>query len=175
MIRRFLSQPNTAHRNMHIVLGLLGLHFLVASLTYLLSPNAAIAQFRSIGAWVGQPYPVSEVGHVWRILAAGNVFTLAFLCFAIQSNVRRYEPLISVFLVLKLFSAFGFLSVFVVGRAAPWTMLGYPFLPFLGVFVWDSLNAWMVWYFAGKAERELRSGEVDESTLVPRLMFVRHR
>lgn len=174
MLRRFLTQPNKAYRNAHVVLGLLGLHFLVASMVYFWSPLAAMAQFRSAGAMLGQPYPVSEYSHVWRILAAGNVFTLAFLCFAIQVNPKRFEALIPVFLVLKGFSALGFLFAYVVGRAAPWTMLGYPFAPFLAVFLWDSVNAWMVWYFGGRArDAVIAGGESGERTLVPRLLFER--
>lgn len=173
MLQRFFTQPNRDHRNLHIVLGLLGLHFLVASLVYVFSPNAAIAQLRQVGALLGQPYPVSEVGHVWRVLAAGNVFTLAFLCFAIQANVRRFEPFILAFLVLKLVSAFGYLAVFLVGHAAPWTMLGYPFLPFVGVFVWDSFNAWLVWFFGRRAYRSLADTDTDPATLVPPLLFER--
>lgn len=169
-MRRFLRQPNRAYRNAWIVLGALGAHFLIAAASYVFTPLAAIAQFRMLGDLIGQQYLVSEFSHVWRILGAGNVFTLGVLCFVIAANPRRNHPLIPIFVVLKGFSALGFLSVFVVGKVAPWTMLGYAFAPFLGVFVWDSLNAWMVWHFGWKACRALESVEGD-SELVPRLRW----
>ncbi len=168
---RFFRQSNRAYRNSWIVLGLLGLHFLIAASAYVFSPLSAIAQFRGMGDLIGQQYLVSEFSHIWRILGAGNVFTLGVLCFVIAWNPRRNHPLIPIFVVLKGFSALGFLSVFVVGKLAPWTMLGYAFAPFLGVFVWDSLNAWMVWHFGWKAHRSLRDRAGDEG-LVPAMKWV---
>lgn len=167
----FFSQPNRAYRNSWIVLGLLGAHFLIASSAYVVTPLTAIGQFRSLGALIGQAYTVSEFSHIWRVLAAGNVFTLGVLCFVIAWNPRRNHPLIPIFVVLKGFSALGFLSVFVVGKVAPWTMLGYAFAPFLGVFVWDSLNAWMVWHFGWRAHQSLKDRSKD-SGLVPALKWV---
>ena len=169
-MRRFLRQRNRAYRNAWIVLGALGAHFLIASATYVLTPIDAIAQFRALGELIGQQYVVSEFSHVWRILGAGNVFTLGVLCFAIAANPRRNDPLIPMFVVLKGFSAIGFLSVFVVGKVAPWSMLGYAYAPFLGVFVWDGLNAWMVWHFGRKAGRSL-ADRVGDAELVPRLRW----
>lgn len=168
---RFFSQPNRAYRNSWIVLGLLGLHFLIAAASYVFTPLAAIAQFRALGALIGQQYLVSEFSHIWRILGAGNVFTLGVLCFAIAWNPRRNHPLIPIFVILKSFSALGFLSVFLVGKFAAWTMLGYAFAPFLGVFIWDSLNAWMVWHFGWKAHRSLKDRGGD-AELVPALKWV---
>jgi hypothetical protein len=167
---RFFRQPNRAYRNAWIILGALGIHFLVASCTYVFAPLEAIGQFRALGALVGQQYVVSEFSHVWRILGAGNVFTLGVLCFAIVANPRRNHPLIPIFVVLKGFSALGFLSVFVVGKVAPWSMLGYAFVPFLGVCVWDAFNAWLVWHFGWKACRSLESSE-KYGELVPRLRW----
>lgn len=167
---RFVRQPNRAYRNAWIVLGALGLHFLIASATYMFAPTEAIDQFRGLGSFIGQQYIVSEHSHVWRILGAGNVFTLGVLCFAIAANPRRNYPMIPIFVVLKGFSAIGFLAVFVVGKVAPGSMLGYAFAPFLGVFVWDGLNAWMVWFFGNRARRALTDSAQD-SQLVPGLRW----
>lgn len=167
---RFLRQPNRAYRNAWIVLGALGIHFVIASATYVFAPMDAIAQFRGLGELIGQRYIVSEFSHVWRILGAGNVFTLGVLCFAIAANPRRNYPMIPIFVVLKGFSALGFLGVFVVGKVAPWSMLGYAYAPFLGVFVWDALNAWMVWFFGNRARKALVDSAQDEG-LVPRLRW----
>src|SRR5438105_1110892 len=116
---RFFRQENRAYRDMQIVLTLLTLNFLIPSFGYFFAPATALARFRAIGSLFGATYPLSEESHLWRVLAAGNVFTLAFLCFLLQLNARRFGLAILIFVVLKGYSALGFLYVYLVALRYP--------------------------------------------------------
>jgi len=159
--RRFWRQPNKAYRNFHIVFFLLGVHFLIPSFNYALAPRSAVAAFEAMGKLAGGgAYPFSEDGFIWRVLAAGNVFTLAFMCFMIQSNVRRFYLVLVPLCVLKGYSSLGFLLAYLFGYSHP---------AYLGVFVWDGINVLMFLYFAHRAWWSLE--EWGEETAVPRLFF----
>lgn len=160
-IRRFVRQPLSVYRNMQIVFNLLAVQFLIPSLSYFFTPESALGQFRQLASWVGPAYTVAEQSFVWRTLAAGNVFTLALLCFALSWNVRRFAPLIPIFVVLKGFSSLGFLYVFAVETQHP---------VFFLIFLWDGLAVFLVWYFGVRAGRAVRENPGVE--LVPRLRFV---
>lgn len=161
MIGRFFGQRNRAYRDMQLVLGFLTLNFLIPSLGYAFTPDVAMAQFRSIGKLLGaDEYPLSEQSHVWRVLASGNVFTLAFLCFILQLDVKRFAPVIPVFVVLKSWSAVGYLIVWLIA-------LRYPV--FLAVFFWDGLAVFLVVFFCRRALRAIEKDGTEG--LVPRLAF----
>ena len=116
---------------MQAAFALLTLTFLIPSLSYFFTPGTAVAQFRSLGALLGSPqYPFAEDGHLWRILAFGNVFTLGTMTAMMAYDIRRNHALIPAFWVLKACSAFGYLWVFVL-------QLRYPV--FLAVFLLDSV------------------------------------
>ncbi|RME56997.1 MAG: hypothetical protein D6795_00270 [Deltaproteobacteria bacterium] len=161
MFRGFWHQPNRAYRNMQIVLGLLAIHYFIPALIYFFAPQIAVDQFKRMGEIVGASYPFSEESHLWRVLAAGNVFTLGFLCLLMQLDIRRFYPVLPVFVVLKGFSSLGYLYVFLF-------TLRYPV--FFGVFLWDGCNVLLVWHFARKAYHTLVAGE-NETNLVPPLFF----
>lgn len=159
-LRRFWNQPNRSFRNFQLVFSFLTLHFFIPSLTYAFNPQAAIDQFRWMGAIFGVTYAYAEDGFVWRILAAGNVCTLAFMCFLLQLNVRRFYAVLVPLCFMKGFAALGFLVTF---------LFVYRYPPFLGVAVWDSINVLMFLYFAHTARWGLE--EWGEDAAVPRLFF----
>lgn len=161
--RSFWHQPNKQYRNFHIVFALLGIHFLVPSFVYAFAPASAIGQLQMAGELLGAgPYKFAEAegGYVWRVLAAGNVFTLAFMCFMIQLNVRRFYAVLVPLVALKSYASVGFLAAYLFGP-------GYP--PMLGVAVWDFTNVLMFLYFAHRAYWGLE--EWGEESAVPRLFF----
>jgi hypothetical protein len=159
--RRFWGQPNKQYRNFQIVFFLLGVHFLIPSLTYAFNPQGAIGQLKWLGSLAGATdYPYAEDGFVWRILAAGNVFTLAFMCFMIQANVRRFYAVLVPLCVMKAYASLGFLTAYLYG-------LRYPV--YLGVFCWDGINVLMFLYFAHTAYWSLE--EWGQESAVPRLLF----
>jgi hypothetical protein len=156
--RLFWSQPNKAYRNFQAAFFLLGVHFLIPSMVYAFNPQGAIDAFRWLGGLYGKEYPFAEDGFVWRVLAAGNVCTLAFMCFLIQANVKRFYPVLWPLCFLKGFAALGFLTAYFYGGHFP---------PFFLVFVWDSTNVLMFLYFAHTAYWGLK--EWGEEVAVPGL------
>lgn len=159
--RKFWNQPNKTYRNFQIVFGLLALHFFFPALNYGFAPQSAIDMFRWMGSVSGGPaYPFSEDGFVWRVLASGNVLTLAFMCFLLMANVRRFYAVLVPLCFMKGCASLGFLLAFV---------FGFHFLPFLGVAVWDGINVVLFLYFAHTAYWSLE--EWGEETAVPRLFW----
>jgi len=159
--RRFWKQPNKRYRNFYIVFFLLGVHFLIPSLNYAFAPQSAIHTFEVLGQLAGHAeYPYAEDGFIWRILGAGNVFTLAFMCFMIMTNVKRFYVVLWPLCVMKAFASLGFLAAY---------LYGYRFTPYLGVFAWDGINVLMFLYFAHSAYWSLE--EWGEESAVPRLFF----
>ncbi len=162
-IARFFNQENKAYRNMYIVMTLLGIHFIIPSLNYAFAPDLAIGQLISMGDIFGQTLPFSEDSIVWRILAAGNVFSLGFMCFMLAVNVKRFFPVLIPLCVLKAFASLGFLLAFITGSG------GVHYVMFLGVFIWDGLNVFFFIYFCTRARNSLLLAGASEP--VPRLLF----
>lgn len=134
-------------RVMQIIFGVLAVQFFLPSLSYFFTPELALAQAQVLGTLLGGgTYPVAagETGYIFRVLAAGNVFTLGFLCLLMLLDIRRYHVLIPVFVVLKGFSALGYLYVYLV-------QLRYPL--FLAAFFWDGLAVGLIAYFGRRAHR----------------------
>ncbi len=156
----FFSQPNKDYRNMQLVFTYLTVNFIFPSLGYYFLPEFAYGEFLRIGDLLGAgPYPLpDENSYLWRTLGAGNVLTLATLCFWMQRDIRKWPHLAPVFYVLKSSSAVGFLYVYV---------FKLHYLTFLAVFFYDGLAVVLVWYFGGKAWRSLANSET--ATLVPKL------
>lgn len=157
LVRRFLSQSNKEYRDFQLVYGLLGAHFFVAGLWYLLFPDSAVEGFVRLGTIVGSEiYPLYERSYMWRILAATNVLTLGFLCAFIQADVRRHWPAVYPLLFMKGATAVSYLCVYVF-------ILHYP--AFLMVASWDTLNCAAFLYYGQKGRKASMAGD---DGLVPR-------
>lgn len=158
----FWNQPNKAYRNFQIAFFLLGVHFLIPSFQYAFALRAAVSTFVKLGQLMGAPipYPFAEDGFIWRVLGAGNVFTLAFMCFMIEANVRRFYAVLAPLCVLKSYASLGFLTSYLFGYHDP---------VYLAVFAWDGINVLMFLYFAHTAYWSLE--EWGEETAVPGLFF----
>ena len=156
----FFNQPSKPYRDMQIVFALLTLNFIIPSLGYFFAPKLALEQFLEIGRVVGAgDYGISEQSNLWRVLAAGNVFTLGILTFWMGRNIRTWPTLGPAFFVLKGFSSLGYLYVyFVVQHYFTWVI----------VFFWDGLAGWAVWWFGRRALRDIGATPSDlDRTLVP--------
>lgn len=136
-------------RVMQVIFGLLAVQFILPSLSYLFTPALALGQAEALGRLLGGgAYPLAtEGGPLFRVLAAGNVFTLGVLCLLMLLDMRRYHPLIPVFVVLKGFSALGYLYVYL-------HELRYPL--FLAAFFWDGLALFLVVFFGRRAFQALK-------------------
>lgn len=149
---RFWRQPNQAYRDFQVVYTALTLNFLLPSIVYALDPAGVIRQFERIGAlFGGGEYTLStgEAGYVWRILAVGNVLSLAFMCALLQFDLRRFYAVRVPLVFMKSLAALGFLAVY---------LLAYRYPAFLVIFLYDSLTVLLMLYFAVRARRSLAPG-----------------
>ena len=84
-----------------------GAQFALPALSYAVAPHLAEESLDQLnrllggGAW---PH-LGMGGQPWHMLAVGNVATLAFLCFLIQSDLARWWAAVPALLFLKGFSA----------------------------------------------------------------------
>jgi hypothetical protein len=96
MLKSFLSQPVTAYRDFQIVFTLLTLNFAIPTLSYAFFPDVAMANFSQLNTLLGGgPYTVAEnTSHFWRYLGTANVASLAFMCFLIQLDIKRFGEVV---------------------------------------------------------------------------------
>lgn len=136
--------PTAPLRDFRLLCAALGLSFFFPAWTYLFSPAAAVAQFEGIGRLLGAgAYPLAEaeLGLVWRVLAAGNVMTLAMMCFLLAWRPRGLLPVLAPLLFMKGFASLGYLGA--------WVKTAYP--AFLAVSAWDAVNCGLLVFFARRA------------------------
>lgn len=154
---RFWNQENKQYRNFQIAYTILTLNFVLPAISYFFAPDAAWANFQALARLLGSTdYPFPENSQYWRILGAGNVMTLGFMCFLLQTNVSKYYPTLLPLVFLKGCSAFGFLAVHL------WV---FPYSLFLTAFVFDGLTMGVMIYFAVTARRSL--DDAGTMNLVP--------
>ena len=121
------------------------LNFAIPALFYLFWPSFAIDRFEEVGRTLGDgayPLRAGELGLVWRVLASGNVMTLAFMCGLILWDVRKYFVVLVPLVFLKGFSALAYICVY---------FFALPYRGFLGIFVLDSVTAIAMVVFARRA------------------------
>jgi hypothetical protein len=129
------------------VYGFLALQFFFPAASYLIAPEATYHTMDTVNRMLGGGAYPPETGHLWHMLAVGNVFTLAFLCGMLVLDLRRYYPALPALLFLK-----GFSALYAAGIAA---FDGIPF--FWTVFLLDGSTVLAMWFFATRAHRELTS------------------
>lgn len=132
-------------RGFKLVYGFLVLNFAIPAIGYAVAPAAAIAQFERIGILLGgERYAAfaGELGYVWRILAAGNVLALAFMCALLWWDVRRFYAVLWPLVFMKGFSTLANLAVY---------LCAYRYPAFLAVFLYDGVTVAAMVYFARAA------------------------
>lgn len=161
-LQTFWNQPNKKYRNFQIVYTFLTLNFFFPALFYAIQPTVAIQSFIDIGSLLSSmEYPLSEESYVWRVLAVGNVLTLAFCCAMLQLNIRRFYPILVPLTFLKGTAAFGYLMVFL------WIN---PYPTFFWISLWDGLTIFLMLYFCIPARRSL-SDPSQDPLLIPQPRF----
>ncbi len=131
-----------------VVFLLLALNFLFPSLLYLFAPERALESLRGVIALAGAPpFPLErEQGVIWRTLAGTNVLALAFMCFLLLWDVRRFYAVLAPLVFLKATTALAYLAHYFV-------TLRHPL--FIGIFVWDGIAVLCFLYFAPRARAAL--------------------
>lgn len=145
----FWTQPNKRYRNFQLLFTFLTINFFFPALTYLFDPATAVLQFEALGRLFGHEYYAysdQELGFIWRVLASGNVMTLAFMCFLLQIDLRKWYIIRTPLVFLKAYSAFSFGGVY---------FFSYHFRPFLGVFFYDGITFLGMWFFTKWALQSL--------------------
>lgn len=139
------ASPDKPWLPFRLVYLVLVLNFAIPALFYLFLPNFAVDRFEEVGRTLGDglyPMRAGELGFMWRVLAAGNVMTLAFMCGLILWDVRKYYVVLVPLVFLKGFSALAYLGVF---------LIALPYRGFLAIFALDSVTAIAMVVFARRA------------------------
>ena len=155
----FWNQPSKAHRNFQIVFTILTLNFTLPALSYTFMPGQALDAFLQVNSLLGGvTYPFDETNSaLWRILAAANVATLAFMCLLLQLNLRRWYPVLAPLLFLKGYSTVTLAGLYVLNPDVPLFLAG----ALLDGVTWSA-----IYFFATRAHADTGSRPADE--LVPR-------
>lgn len=133
-----------------LVFALLAANFFFPALAYAAAPAYALGQLERVAAALGSgPYPFpGDLGSVtWRILAFGNVMTLALMCALLSWDVRRWLAVLPPLVFMKSAAALGFLLAY---ATTGWR-------GFAAVFVLDAVSASAMAYFAPRAARSLEA------------------
>lgn len=140
-----VAGPETPWLPFRLVYLVLVLNFAIPALFYLFAPSFAVDRFEEVGRTLGDglyPMRAGELGFMWRVLASGNVMTLAFMCGLILWDVRKYYIVLVPLVFLKGFSALAYLGVF---------LFALPYRGFLAIFALDSVTAIAMVVFARRA------------------------
>ncbi len=141
------------YRAFQIVYAFLVLNFAVPAVSYMVAPEITVATLDRLNrALGGGPYPFTESGQVWHMLAVGNVMTLAFMCALILVDVRRFHAVLPALAFLK-----GYSSLY-----SAWIGLHFHCPVFLGIFALDGVTTIAMVVFASLALRALGGGPPAE-------------
>lgn len=158
LFKRFLTQPASRYRIFQIVFTILTLNFAIPSISYILTPDAAIGQFASLNELLGgEVYTAPENdGFFWRYLGIANVMTLALMCFLLQIDLRRFFPVLLPLAFMKGSAATFWLAGFFAHTENP-AFLAAAFLDY------GTTAAFL--FFAVRARREI--SRFDDRDLLP--------
>jgi len=128
-----------------VVFAILAAQFLAPAVSYLVQPAVALGTLDTINRMLGGgPYVAHEnTGHVWHMLAVGNVMTLGFMCALLAIDLPRFYPALPSLAFLKAFSA-----LFSLGLA----LTGAPPM-FFAVFALDGATTLVMLVFGVRAWR----------------------
>ena len=130
------------------VFAALAVQFFIPAFSYLIQPEIALQTMDKVGQMLGgAPYSaVENRGHLWHMLAVGNVMTLGFACALLAFDLERFYGALPSLVFLK-----GFSALFSLGLR----LSGAPPL-FLAVFVLDGATTVAMLAFAVRAHRAVR-------------------
>jgi len=140
-------------RAFHVVYAILVVNFAIPAVSYIVAPSLAIDTMSQVNAALGGGvWPVSEETALWHMLAVGNVATLAFACFVLLVDVRRFFSVLPVLAFLK-----GFSALFSLAKAFAFAIPG-----FFAVFALDGVTTLAMIFFAVRARSAFDALRVDD-------------
>lgn len=130
------------------VFAFLAAQFIAPAISYLVQPDVALGTLDAVNRLLGGgPYTALESrGHVWHMLAVGNVMTLGFMCALLAVDLERFGGTLPGLVFLK-----GFSALFSLGLG----LTGAPPL-FLAVFALDGLTSVAMVVFGVRGLRAAR-------------------
>ena len=159
--RSFWTQSTTAFRNCQLFFAFFTIGFTIAAVAYAALPGVVAAQFAHwdflLGGGAGG-YPEPQC-RIWIALAAGNVATLALMCYLLLRDLQRHAALQLPLLFMKSASATLFVCWFLAMPNARSLLVAA-----LG----DFATAWGIWYFPRRALAELAATPTSAVSLLRR-------
>jgi hypothetical protein len=134
-----------AYLQFRIVYALLAANFILPAISYAANPALALRTLHVLNVALGGG-AIVETGHVWHMLAVGNVMTLGFMCALMAVDLRRYYPVLPALAFLKGFSAVYSLFLGATEHVPV----------FFLVFLLDGATTAAMIFFARRAHRALR-------------------
>lgn len=134
-------------RAFRIVYWILALNFALPTLSYAFTPDQAMAMMLLINRILGGGDLPPERSVFWWVLGVANVGTLAFCCFLLLKDLRRFQMVLWPLLFLKGFDALNWGVAFVMYRHPVYgaaTLL-------------DIVTVFSLWWFPTRALRELEA------------------
>lgn len=130
-----------------LVFAFLAAQFIAPAISYLVQPEVALGTIDAVNRLLGGgPYVALESrGHLWHMLAVGNVMTLGFVCALLAVDLGRFGGSLPGLVFLKGFSALFSLGLGLTG--------GPPF--FLAVFLLDGLTSAAMVFFGVRGLKAL--------------------
>jgi hypothetical protein len=109
----------------------IALNFLIPAASYVVDRGTTEAAVDQLNQLLGGSALPPDGGHLWHMLAVGNVATLGVMCAMLWADVRRFHPMLPALLFLKAFSA----------TYSLWIAATQGFPVFYAVFVLDGTTA----------------------------------
>ncbi len=127
------------------VFGILAAQFIGPAVSYVVQPSMTVATLSQVNELLGGGAYVAHEssGHVWHMLAVGNVMTLGFMCALLAWDSRRWGPILPSLVFLK-----GFSALYSLGLG----LTGNPRL-FFAVFLLDGATAALMVVFGRRAAK----------------------
>jgi len=128
-----------------VVFAVLAAQFLAPAVSYLVQPAVALSTLDQLNRLLGGGAYVAHenAGHVWHMLAVGNVMTLGFICALLAVDLIRFYAAVPALVFLK-----GFSALFSLGLG----LSGAPPL-FFAVFALDGATTAVMVTFAARGWR----------------------
>ncbi len=140
-------------RAFRIVYIFLALNFAIPTLFYAFTPALAMATLGQINHLLGGGDLPPEQSVFWWVLGVANVGTLAFCCFLLLWDLRRWQAVLMPLLFLKGFDALNWAAAFLLHRHPVYG----------GAALLDFATVTALWWFPTRALRELAAATSRDS------------
>jgi hypothetical protein len=132
-------------RAFRIAYTFLALNFAIPTLSYAFTPSVAMSVLERINHILGGGNLPPEQSVFWWVLGVANVGTLAFCCFLLLWDLRRFQAVLAPLVFLKGFDAVNWVAAYFMHRQPVYG----------GAALLDFVTVAALWWFPTRALREL--------------------